>query len=531
MIHSNLIRFLVVSTLSFVLHVQHAQAQQPRIFYSDIVSGPSSGGASGGGAFITIMGSGFGDAQGASTATLAGSPIQRIVQWSAHKIVVQIDSSSRSGPIEFEVVGKGRSNAIPFEVAAGHVYFVSTVGRDRKSGAFLSPWASIAHAAQVMRPGDITYVMDGVKLAGLDNYHAALSIQSAGTTHSPIALVAYPEARAVIGDSTGQEFGVRTPAIHSGPFSGWVLAGFTIRGANTALKLDGVNDWRVVNNDFSCPFGDGASGCVEVTGSSSIAFLGNTVHDTGKPRGSKRYQSVYFTTDSNHIDAGWNHIMNNRSCRGIQFHSSPVDASSGFNQYDLLIHDNQIEGQVCDGLNLATIDPSRGRIMVFNNLIRHVGTGPAPPDGESNYACISSPGIVNHGPAGSGTVEIFNNTLSDCGKHRGPSAGAFSVGIHSPELMLKNNLIDQAEGEAYFTSGTAMDHVNGSNNLWFGGGPAPQQTDHNLTKNPDLSQDENGFALSASSPAKHAGYDCGVAYDLRGASRAVIGKCSVGAFE
>ncbi len=530
MLHFNLRPFLTVCILSFALHAQHSQSQ-PRIFYSDIESGPSSGGAGNAGAFITIVGSGFGDAQGTSTATLAGSPIARIIQWGAHKIVVQIDSSARSGEIEISVEGKGKSNHVPFAVRAGHIYFVSRVGHDRNSGAFLSPWASITRAAHAMHPGDITYVMDGVKLAGLDNYHAALSIQSAGLTSKPIALVAYPGAQAVIGDAAGEEFGVRTPAIHGGPFSEWVLAGFTIRGANTALKLDGVSHWRIVNNDFSCPFGDGAAACVEIAGSSDIAFLGNNVHDSGKPAGSKRYQSVYFTTDSNHIEAGWNRIMNNNSCRGLQFHSSPVSAGSGFNQYDLQIHDNHIAGQVCDGLNLATIDPSQGRIQVFNNLIWHVGTGPAPPDGESNYACINSPGIVNHGPPGSGTVEIFNNTLSDCGMRGGPSAGAISVGAHSPELMLKNNLIEQRNGEAYFTSATALDHIHGNNNLWHGGGPAPHQTEHSLDMNPELSADEDGFGLSPGSPAKRNGYDCGIAYDLIGASRALTGKCSIGAFE
>ena len=140
-------------------------------------------------------------------------------------------------------------------------------------------------------------------------------------------------------------------------------------------------------------------------------------------------------------------------------------------------------------------------------------------------------GIVNHGPPGSGTVEIFNNTLSNCGKHGGPSAGAISVGFHSPELLLKNNLIDQAEGEAYFTSGAAIDHIHGRNNLWFGGGPAPRQTDRNLTKDPELSANQDRFALTDKSPAKGAGYDCGIAYDLKGASRVGTGACSVGAFE
>ena len=168
----------------------------------------------------------------------------------------------------------------------------------------------------------------------------------------------------------------------------------------------------------------------------------------GRVGASKRYQSVYFTTDSNHVEVGWNTIAHNASCRGIQFHSSPVSQDSGFNQFDLSIHDNEISGQTCDGLNLATIDPSKGRIAVFNNVIYHVGTGPRPPDGDSSYACISSPGIVNRGKPGSGTVEIFNNTLMDCGTQGGPTAGALNVGGNSPALELKHNMDRSVRAQA-----------------------------------------------------------------------------------
>jgi hypothetical protein len=376
--------------------------------------------------------------------------------------------------------------------------------------------------------------MKGVQQSTTDGYHAALSIERSGTASKPIALIAYPGAQPLIGDPSSEEFGVRTPQIQGGPFSNWVLAGFAIRGANTALKLVGTRHWRIVNDDFSCPMGDGSAGCVEVAEGSNIAFLGNTVHDAGRPGSGKRYQSVYFTTDSNHIDVGWNHIMNNHSCRGIQFHSSPLSADSGLNQYDLLIHDNEISGQVCDGLNLATIDPSKGRIAVFNNLIHHVGTGPQPPDGVPSYACINSPGIVNHGDSGSGTVEIFNNTLVDCGSQGGVVAGAIAVGIRSPELLFRNNLIDQPSGQPYFTEasvvGRILSRVHDSGNLWFGNGPAPLEMQGDCSASPEFST-HGAFRPSTKSAAKRCGHDCGVAYDLDGAPRPVSGTCSSGAYQ
>jgi hypothetical protein len=453
----------------------------PSLDFSDLVSGPSSGGPDSGGAIVSLFGSAFGNSQGQSSVTLADVPQPHILQWSDRRIVIQIDPSARSGELRV-IAGGRRSNPLPFTIVAGSIHFVSGRGSDAASGSFARPWKSIAKAAYLSKPGDITYVLDGIDQLTLDNYHAALSIQISGQPQAPIALVAYPGAKVQIGDPSGPEFGIRTPSIHSGPFNHWVIAGFIIRGANTAMKLDRAEGWRVVNNDFSCPSGNGASACVEFSASSNITFLGNTVHDAGTTGASKRYQSVYFTTDTNHVEVAWNRISHNASCRGIQFHSSPVSQDSGFNQFDLSIHDNEISGQTCDGLNLATIDPSKGRIRVFNNVIHHVGTGPRPPDGESSYTCINSPGIVNRGMPGTGTVEIFNNTLADCGSNGGPTAGALNIGSSSPAIELNHNVIDQCAGEPYFAHSSDMSHISGVENVWRGGGAAPQQTARNLSR-------------------------------------------------
>jgi hypothetical protein len=507
----------------------------PHIFYTDLQSGPAQGGVSiqgqDGGAFVTISGNGFGDIQASSVVTLSGVPAGRIVSWSTSKIVVQLSRFSKTGQLKVSVPLSGSSNSTPFEIRDGHIFYVSLSGRDTNSGSFASPWATVTRAVQAMRPGDITYVMSGITQTTLDSYHAALSIQRSGTIALPIALVSYPGADPTIGDEKGEEYGVRTPAIRSGPFDNWILAGFRIRGANTSLKLVGVTHWRIVNNDFSCPSGDGAAGCVEVAASNYIDFLGNTVHNAGRSGSSKRYQAVYFGTDSNHIDVGWNRILHNHSCRGLQFHSTPASANSGLNQYDLLIHDNEIADQVCDGINLATIDPSKGPIAVFNNIIHDVGKGPQPPDGLSNYACINSPGIVNHGFPGSGTVEIFNNTLVNCGAYGGATAGAISVGAQSPDLSLRNNIVKQAAGNRYLTLGTAVKHIRGSNNWWFGSGAGPEVTTANHNEDPGFMPNSSGFRLSLASPARRAGRACGLNYDFAGAHRDPTGPCSPGAYE
>src|SRR6185437_14249245 len=117
----------------------------------------------------------------------------------------------------------------------------------------------------------------------------------------------------------------------------------------------------------------------------------------------------------------------------------------GSDQYDLHVHDNIIRNTVCDGLNFATVNPGKGPVEAYNNLIYHAGTGPAPGD-ESVYTCLYA-----NGTAG-GTADFYNNTLYDCGGRGGGDAGGFAVDI---PVRLRNNIVDQLSSETYLTPNTA----------------------------------------------------------------------------
>ncbi len=520
----------------FLLLVPFAAAQQaPVLFYSDIESGPSTGGQNGNGAFVTLYGNNFGDSRGFSTVTIGDVPAASYPVWTNTRIAFQLSTAATTGTIVVHLPEVSASNALPFTVRKGKIHFVSASGNDHASGMFGNPWASVPKAAYVMAPGDITYVMNGVHQNGIDDYNASLAVASSGNPGFPKALVAYPGAQVAIGAASGPEYGIRTPAIHGGPFSHWTVAGFIVRGGNEAFGIVGASDWRIVGNDISCPRGGGSAGCVEVAASTEIKLLGNKVHDTSPPGTSKTYHSVYFTTDSNHIEVGWNTIVNNHSCRGIQFHSSPEDDNSGFNQYDLSVHDNVITGQVCDGINFATIDPSRGQVVAYNNLIYHVGLGPDPPDGEASYACIASPGITNHGSPGKGTVSFYNNTLSDCGARGGSDAGAFNIGSGSPMVRLENNLVQLKDGENYFSPGSHASLVEGSSNAWYGAGRLPIRfataLKKNVTSGPILAGSPLNFQLPNNSPATGAGTSTGLSFDLAGTPRASSGSFDIGAYQ
>jgi hypothetical protein len=525
-------RKLLQLALALLLLSAAALAQTaPAIFYSDVDSGPNTGGQNNKGAFVTIYGKGFGATRGTSTVTVGGGAADNYPVWSDQKVVLQLGTAAATGNIVANVSGQPASNGVPFTVRTGAIYFVSSTGSDTNNGSFTAPWKTIVKAKNTIAAGDIAYVMNGVSQTGLDDYNASLSVSSSGSAGRPKALVVYPGASVTIGSPTGAEFGVRTPSISGGPFSYWTLAGFTLRGSNESLDLTWLSNWRVVANDMSCPTGDGPAACFEAAGSTFLKVFGNTIHDTGKVGGSKLYHSLYFTTDSNHVEVGWNAIINNHSCRGIQFHSSPNGANSGYNQYDLSVHDNLVHGQVCDGINFATIDPSKGAVQAYNNVVYSVGLGPDPPDGSSNYACISSPGITNTGSPGTGTADWFNNTLYDCGPRGTSAAGAFNVDSGSPAVRLRNNIVYAKSGETYIEPASSSSLISGSNNLWFGVGNGPTSLTSSVNADPKFVLAGTDFHLQSGSPAIDKGTNTGIAADFDGVRRPQGAAFDIGSFE
>ncbi len=531
-----------------------AEPGGPRLFFTDLESGPVAGGEDDLGVFVTLYGEGFRADRGESTVTLSGAEVAVYRAWGENnapargmdRIVIQLGPDNASGDLVV-TVGGVPSNPLAFEVRPGRIYFVSPSGTDDADGSFSTPWASVPHARSSIGPGDTVYLMDGVAQTTEDNSSAALALEAGGEPGRPTAFVAYPGAHPVIG-STDLEFGTRIPNNPETYASHWVFAGLTLRGLVSVLDIggSGSNDWRIIGNDISCPRGDGQTGCFAAALASQILFYGNLVHDIGvdsSQQPSKQYHAVYFTTDSLHIDAGWNDIHDNRTCRAIQVHSSPLcfpdcgtSDTTGFNQYDVLIHDNWIDGDACDGIVLATVDPSQGPVRVYNNILIHVGAGPHPPDGEANYSCIYVPGGTNTGPDGQGVVEVSNNTCYDVGSVD-PSwadAGAFGRGPGSPDLVmeLRNNIVLTLAGQPYFTASTDASLVRGELNLWFGSGPGPDFLTGNLDADPGF-VDVAGldFHLQPNSPAIDVGVDGGVDYDFAGLFRPLGAGFDLGAYE
>src|ERR1700691_2552318 len=437
---------------TFLLACGGLLAQAPVLFFSDITSGPNTGGEDGNGAYVTIYGTYFGASQGPSTAAAGGGPMVNCQAWGAawlwyQKITCQLGPNATSGSLVVTVNGQP-SNGLPFAVASGNIYFVATSGSDRNTGAFASPWRTLLKARNTMQPGDITYAMNGVAQSTDDGtgWDAAFLLSGGGqgdwcsAARNPRALVAYPGATVTIGNSSGSgdpDFGLRTSDCQGN----WVLSGIGFRGQSPVLIGDSnggsVNGYRFVGSDITCPYTTGSGGggsCFETSQASYIDFYGNHVYNAGTANASAMFQGVYFSTDSNDVDMGWNLVENVHGCRGVQVHSSPLGSGgpsdpTGHDQYSISIHDNTIHDTQCDGIIVDTVDPSQGPISLYNNVVYNAGKGPGNPEDTGGWNCINIPGGTENGPNGSGTVEIFNNTLFACGTFANPPYGSDNNGI------------------------------------------------------------------------------------------------------
>lgn len=517
-----------------------AQAAVPEVFFTDLQSGPNGGGENGSGAYVTIYGNGFGQSQGTSTISLNGSTSAlKVVSWGStwlwyQKIVVQLLSGAASGNFAVTVGGQV-SNAVPFTVRAGNIYYVSTTGSDSNSGSFTSPWQTIAHAVHSVAAGDITYVGNGVAQTSVDNYNACIAVTSGGgTAASPVALVGYPGATAIIGKLGACSYSLRTPAV-SGSMDYWVVANLTVTGGD--FDLVSVTGWRVIGNDISNPGGSGQSATFHAETSTQLTFNGNYVHDVGDQSGGidKFYHAVYYTTNSNSIFMGWNEVFPNTNhsttsggCRAVQFYST-----GGADQYDLHVHDNKLHDSICDGLNFATVNAGGGTVEAYNNVIYHVGTGPDPGNGAADYACL----LVGSSGSPTVAVNIYNNTFYDCGSRGASEGDAGAMAIFGVPTLLRNNLVQIVSGEAYLTNSTGgnCSSFSGSNNLWFGGSGTAcnSQLGGNLNVDPlFVSASAANFHLQANSPAIDAGTAIAtLTTDLDGNGRPQGSAYDIGAYE
>ena len=256
-------------------------AATPVVLYTDLDSGPKTGGQNGNGVFLTIYGRNFGASRGSSTVTIGGGAIATYTSWADQMIVVEPGASAASGAVVVTVNGAPSNSTVSFTVRSGNIYFVGPAGSNSNAGTFASPWLTLVKCRQTIAAGDTCYALDGLTVTTEDGFGFMLSISSSGTAGNPKAIVAYPGATVTFNGvgNPDTDHAIGTPTLSTAPFEYWTIAKLHLYN-RSAFKLGG-RGWRVVGNELQCEQGDGPTACAEGSKQIGGKFLGNEVHKAG----------------------------------------------------------------------------------------------------------------------------------------------------------------------------------------------------------------------------------------------------------
>lgn len=528
-----------------------ASAQSPAIFFSDLDSGPNTGGANNKGAFVTIYGKGFGATQGSSSVSVGGGLVDNYPVWSDTKVAFQLGAAAQTGNIVIKVNGAS-SNGVSFTVRGGNIYFVSPSGNDASTGSFTAPWRDPVQGKNKMAAGDITYLRAG-SYTGEDNWGAILSLNGvSGTQGNPKAMVGYPGENAKL-DGTN-------PACYNGancPFvvrvnlgtaaQYWTFANLEFAGGGSQTIMwdvsGGGSGLRFVGNSIHAPGGNNS--CVAMQGPlTDNKWYGNHIYDCDScPESSTKAYDLYYggygVQDT--IDIGWN-VMNNNCTqpnlsKGIQFYGHV----SGDIFRHLKIHDNLIYGHCMEGMVIGGSDGPNDTFentdteYIYNNVLVHNGYC-APNFGYSalKIASVNSP---------VGNFKVYNNTFYFNGANPQPSASGDLDNQGVKSIEVDNNIFvapipngSYCGYVCYEYTGTAS-QMSGHNNLFlnFGNGPSWATNSINNTNPQFVNAATSGnfdFHLQASSLAVDAGMAIAtVGTDFDGVPRPQGAAFDLGAYE
>lgn len=514
--------FILALALSFPSLVF---ADNPRLAFTDLISGPSYGlnDGQGEGTIITVWGNRLEDTPGSvliedvsgveyeaayiyywkrADGTLPGGPADLSETHNMYEVAFSIPSMP-VGDVEISLVTANghESNSLPFTVREGNIYHVSSDGSNNNGdGSFSNPWNHINGLPYQSRApgngnldaGDIVY-SHGVKEPSLSegSTNAGLFLRSInGTLQRQVAIAAYPGTQPV----------VESPrwGLHPYQSSGIVVSKYVFKGGllddpmdnsqhfdpgappDSTLQVKPSAFGRVVGNRITDSEGkcsNGWAGAISGNGASAAKIYGNYVHDIGCIQTSHFHHTTYMSkrssngSESEAWEFGWNRFDNNMAKFGIHFYDqSPFDNRSCDPVVGTFkIHDNYIVNQRGTGINVRTSDHGDDDYcwevdtQIFNNVIINSGLGPIAElnNGTSPYAIQVGGDIL-------GNFTIENNLvygISDASAREYETPVAISLGQKpASSAVFRNNIVySHIPMQLLKASNT----VSKMNNLWF----------------------------------------------------------------
>ena len=521
-------------------------APGPVILYTDITSGPNTGGENNNGAYLSIFGRNFGNDIDAITVTVGGGTVARKmylgtsygrpdIQW----LAVQLGSKAVTGAIKITVGGVASNTDKTFTVRSGNFFYVSLTGNDGtgvmndithpyRTPNYIKGLAGFHGGDFIIVRGGTYDLNDGTN--GVVNT-CWLRITNAGTDGNPKTFMGYPGETVIaqIDDATVKVAGTGSSAPF-GNYSYWVISNIkaTVTSCNHANIYaigapaassyclndpnanDGVGFINMVNlevtgNDqgLMCINGSGVNPIV-IAYSHDVKLLGVSVHNGGPPEGSCQSHVFYLAASQKNTEVGWCTIHDMQDGRAtIQIHEDGFTGCYGNKTLtDIKVHDNVLYNLFGEAI---VFGGSTGDIYFYNNLIYNT------PRANPIYSDIIS-------VRGNGNVlnaRIYNNTLyanpNNTGVGKVITFGAVETSCTYGTANMYNNIFYVTESQDIYwadnTGGSCFTKTS-DYNIWYGSSdsiPTWHGT-HDKLVNPLFFDASKGkFQLTALSPAIGAG--------------------------
>jgi len=533
------------------------------LHFSDLTWGPKTGweNSSYKGAAITVWGQNFGSQRGSNYVTVNGAQLTAdtdYAEWGAvgpgrglQRVTFWLNSNCADGAGSITVTVNGMtSNAIPFNVAPGSIYFISvTDGNNSNNGLYSSaqggangPFKDLYMFSFQHNPsGDgqyIAYVRGGTYTAqdtSGDGTIISYRGPSGGATKQK-ALVGYPTETPVI-DATAVTHGVVWNADYSPYGRNSYLTYSKLTVANGTEAFYAYGDYiRVIGNHFQNMLEPVWSGIVFVANSQYTKIYGNLYEHCGATTDGSYKHHIYLITETlseivtnQYSDIGWNEFANPESGSdnrgGVIFARTDGSVSSTIQTQNFYIHDNYFHGGNQNFIEIGDGPPQKN-IWIYNNIF----TGGSSVDSPISLAWTTANG------------NLYNNSFYLAGT---PSVSIVDVVGITPlgsQMNSANNIFYASRGQDFFLveSGSTM---SSDHDLFFSAGGAPMLPsggDGLTLTNPSfgdplfVNAPNNDFHLHYTSPAIDTGtgsVSSFVTGDFDGISRPQNGKYDVGAFE
>lgn len=301
-----------------------------RLLFSDLSAGPDKGWSvaqPNRGAAVSIWAPSFGGPRGASFVTVNGVELKSdsdYAEWNADSFDVKflkrttfwLNSNCVDGAGTISVTINGvKSNALPFRVISGNIWFIHKDSPAGGNGSHEKPWNRLSinssNGVYRLRPGDVCYIrqsatpFEEVYTGGHQNLY--LNGMSHGTESAPITLAAYPGEKPVLRAMDG--FANDTNI--SNYMYWWTFSKLTLIAGNQNILLWGDGSKAIGCDCMGSQYGS-ANTPINTLGSMNDVY-GCSVH--GQPLSTSfNDHGLYLSGDPSRVRGSrlkWNYWYNN----------------------------------------------------------------------------------------------------------------------------------------------------------------------------------------------------------------------------